>query len=116
MINFAHGDVFMAGAMTAYFVADYFGDTGFLNENAVVALAVIFAVSMLTSMIVAIVLERIAYRPLRRAPRLVPLITAIGASLFISNSVRGLYGERDPDLPDDRRSPAAGSTSWASRS
>jgi branched-chain amino acid transport system permease protein len=99
MINFAHGDVFMAGAMTAFFVADYFGDTGFLNENVVVALAVIFAVSMLTSAIVAIVLERIAYRPLRRAPRLVPLITAIGASLFISNSVRGLYGERIQTYP-----------------
>jgi branched-chain amino acid transport system permease protein len=45
-------------------------------------------------MTVAVLLERIAYRPLRRAPRLVPLITAIGASLFISNSVRGLYGEQ----------------------
>ncbi len=99
MINFAHGDVFMAGAMTAFFVADYFGDTGFLNENTIVALTVIFAVSMLTSAIVAVVLERIAYRPLRRAPRLVPLITAIGASLFISNSVRGLYGERIQTYP-----------------
>ena len=99
MINFAHGDVFMAGAMTAYFVAAYFGDSGFLNENVVVALAVIFAVSMLTSMVVAVVLERIAYRPLRRAPRLVPLITAIGASLFISNSVRGLYGDGNLTYP-----------------
>jgi branched-chain amino acid transport system permease protein len=100
MINFAHGDVFMAGAMTAFFVADYFGDTGFINSNTIVALAVVFAVSMLTSAIVAIVLERIAYRPLRRAPRLVPLITAIGASLFIANSVRGLYGERIQTYPN----------------
>jgi branched-chain amino acid transport system permease protein len=99
MINFAHGDVFMSGAMTAFFVARTFGDSGFLNQNPIVALAIIFAVSMLTSMIVAVVLERIAYRPLRRAPRLVPLITAIGASLFISNSVRGLYGERVQAYP-----------------
>jgi branched-chain amino acid transport system permease protein len=99
MINFAHGDVFMAGAMTAFFVARTFGENGFLNQNPIVALAIIFAVSMLTSMVVAIVLERIAYRPLRRAPRLVPLITAIGASLFISNSVRGLYGERVQAYP-----------------
>jgi branched-chain amino acid transport system permease protein len=99
MINFAHGDVFMAGAMTAFFVARTFGENGFLNQNPIVALAIIFAVSMLTSMIVAVVLERIAYRPLRRAPRLVPLITAIGASLFISNSVRGLYGERVQAYP-----------------
>jgi branched-chain amino acid transport system permease protein len=43
-------------------------------------------------MIVAVLLERVAYRPLRRAPRLVPLITAIGASLFIQYTFRGLYG------------------------
>ena len=49
---------------------------------------------MVSASLLAILLERLAYRPLRRAPRLVPLITAIGASLFISNSVRGLYGEQ----------------------
>jgi len=59
----------------------------------------ILAVSMLSSMVVAILLERIAYRPLRRAPRLVPLITAVGASLFISNSVRGMYGEQVKAYP-----------------
>ncbi|TMK18301.1 MAG: branched-chain amino acid ABC transporter permease, partial [Actinobacteria bacterium] len=99
MINFAHGDVFMTGAMTAFFVARNFGESGFLNANPIVALLIIFAVSMLTSMLVAIALERIAYRPLRRAPRLVPLITAIGASLFISNSVRGIYGEQSQTYP-----------------
>ncbi|MFN2484510.1 MAG: branched-chain amino acid ABC transporter permease [Candidatus Limnocylindria bacterium] len=107
MINFAHGDVFMAGAMTGFFVADSLGESGFLNANPVIALAVILLVAMVSSMIVAIVLERIAYRPLRRAPRLVPLITAIGASLVISNSVRGIYGERiqtypRPDILDGR--------------
>jgi branched-chain amino acid transport system permease protein len=99
MINFAHGDVFMTGAMTAFFVARNFGESGFINSNPIVALLIIFAVSMLTSMLVAIVLERIAYRPLRRAPRLVPLITAIGASLFISNSIRGIYGEQSQSYP-----------------
>jgi branched-chain amino acid transport system permease protein len=99
MINFAHGDVFMTGAMTAFFVARNFDESGFLNANPIVALLILFAVSMFTSMVVAIALERIAYRPLRRAPRLVPLITAIGASLFISNSVRGIYGEQDQAYP-----------------
>jgi branched-chain amino acid transport system permease protein len=47
---------------------------------------------MLTSMGVAVLLERIAYRPLRNAPRLVPLITAIGASLFLQNTARGFFG------------------------
>jgi branched-chain amino acid transport system permease protein len=93
MINFAHGDVFMFGGMTAFFVADFLSDNGLLNTTPWLAVPVILFVGAFSSMIVAILLERIAYRPLRRAPRLVPLITAIGASLFISNSVRGLYGD-----------------------
>ena len=99
MINFAHGDVFMFGAMTAFFVADGLADGGLLFANPFIGLGIVLIVAMLSSMIVAILLERIAYRPLRRAPRLVPLITAIGASLFISNSVRGLYGEQVKAYP-----------------
>ncbi len=93
MINFAHGDVFMFGGMTGFFVADFLSDIGFLNTSPFVAVPLILLVGAVASMIVAVLLERIAYRPLRRAPRLVPLITAIGASLFIANSVRGLYGD-----------------------
>ena len=92
MINFAHGEVFMAGVFTAFFAATALADSGVLNENPLFGLAIIFAVSMVTSMIVAVVLERVAYRPLRRAPRLVPLITAIGASLFLQYTFRSLYG------------------------
>lgn len=99
MINFAHGDVFMFGAMTAFFVADALAGGGFLNANPFLGLAVVLLVAMLSSTLVAVLLERIAYRPLRRAPRLVPLITAVGASLFISNSVRGLYGEQVKAYP-----------------
>jgi branched-chain amino acid transport system permease protein len=64
-------------------------------------LVIVAIVSMLVSMIVALLLERIAYRPLRKAPRLVPLITAIGASFFLQYTFRGLYGsgvERYPQL------------------
>ena len=99
MINFAHGDVFMFGAMTAFFVADALAADGWPNANPALGLILILAVSMLSSMVVAILLERIAYRPLRRAPRLVPLITAVGASLFISNSVRGMYGDNVKAYP-----------------
>jgi branched-chain amino acid transport system permease protein len=53
---------------------------------------IIFLVSMATSTFIALLLERIAYRPLRTAPRLVPLITAIGASFFLQYTFRGLYG------------------------
>ncbi|MDX1520416.1 MAG: hypothetical protein R3264_02160, partial [Anaerolineae bacterium] len=54
---------------------------------------------MLTSIAVAVATERIAYRPLRRAPRLVPLITAIGASFFLQYSFRGLYGSGVESYP-----------------
>ena len=100
MINFAHGEVFMAGAFTAFFVADAFARSGFLNENAIVGLTIVLLVAMLVSMTVAVLLERIAYRPLRRAPRLVPLITAIGASLVLQYSFRGLYGSSVRAYPD----------------
>jgi branched-chain amino acid transport system permease protein len=99
MINFAHGDVFMFGALTGFFVADALAEAGFLDANPIIGMLIVLLVAALSSMIVAIVLERVAYRPLRRAPRLVPLITAIGASLFIANSVRGLYGEQVKAYP-----------------
>jgi branched-chain amino acid transport system permease protein len=92
MINFAHGEVFMAGAFTAFFAAQGLDEAGILNQQPLFAMAIILAVSMLTSMITAVLLERIAYRPLRNAPRLVPLITAIGASLVLQYSFRGFYG------------------------
>jgi branched-chain amino acid transport system permease protein len=55
-------------------------------------MALLILIAMIASMVVALLLERIAYRPLRNAPRLVPLITAIGASLFLSNTARGFFG------------------------
>jgi branched-chain amino acid transport system permease protein len=92
MINFAHGEVFMSGAFTAYFVAVALGDAGIFESAPLIGIAVILAASMLTSMTIAVGLERIAYRPLRGAPRLVPLITAIGASLVLQYSFRGIFG------------------------
>jgi branched-chain amino acid transport system permease protein len=92
MINFAHGEVFMAGAFTAFFVADAFSRSGFLNEQPILAILILILVAALVSSSIAILLERIAYRPLRNAPRLVPLITAIGASFFLQYTFRGLYG------------------------
>ncbi len=94
MINFAHGEVFMMGAFSGMFVAFGLASTGLLEDQPVLALLVILAAAMLTSMIVAVTVERIAYRPLRRAPRLVPLITAIGASLFLQYTAFGLFGPR----------------------
>jgi branched-chain amino acid transport system permease protein len=92
MINFAHGEVFMAGAFTGYFIGIALSDAGILNESPLPSLALVFAGAALTSLIVAVLLERIAYRRLRNAPRLVPLITAIGASLFLQYTYLGLFG------------------------
>jgi branched-chain amino acid transport system permease protein len=93
MINFAHGEFFMSGAITStVLVAAYLSASGFLDERPFMGLFLITAVAMLTAIIVALLTERIAYRPLRRAPRLVPLITAIGASFFWQYFFRGLFG------------------------
>jgi branched-chain amino acid transport system permease protein len=100
MINFAHSEVFMSGPFTAYFLADAWGKSGFLDQNPLIGLLAIFILSMGISMLIAVLLERIAYRPLRFAQRLVPLITAIGASFFLQYFFRGLYGANIKVYPD----------------
>jgi branched-chain amino acid transport system permease protein len=92
MINFAHSEVFMSGPYTAYYVAAAFYSSGFLDRQPILCLIIIFLVSMTISTFIAVLLERVAYRPLRTAPRLIPLITAIGASFFLQYTFRGLYG------------------------
>ncbi len=99
MINFAHGEVFMSGAFSAVFLAEAFNRSGFLNGQPLLAIALLMGFAALVSMTVAILLERIAYRPLRGAPRLVPLITAIGASFFLQYTFRGLYGSGFKSYP-----------------
>lgn len=92
MINFAHGEVYMAGAFTAVFLAQYLSNIGFLESNPFLGVVAMILLAASVSTMVAVLLERIAYRPLRDAPRLVPLITAIGASFALQYTFRGLYG------------------------
>jgi branched-chain amino acid transport system permease protein len=100
MINFAHGEFFMSGIFTAsVFVAGPMSESGFLDRNPVVGLLVIAVVAMSISTFIGVLTERIAYRPLRNAPRLVPLITAIGASFFWQNFFRGLLGSENKPFP-----------------
>lgn len=100
MINFAHGEVFMAGTYIGFFVIDAMDETGFLGEHTIFAMLIVFLVAIISSIIIAIGLERVAYRPLRSAPRLVPLITAIGASIFLQQAFRGLFGSSPKVYPN----------------
>jgi branched-chain amino acid transport system permease protein len=92
MINFAHGDIFMTGAFAAYFIATWLNGIGFIDANPFLGLLIPILFAMIVAAAIAMLVERLAYRPLRGAPRLVPLISAIGASFFMEYTIRGLFG------------------------
>lgn len=101
MINFAHGEFFMSGTMTAtVFIALPLSASGALDRYPILGMLAILVTAMLVSVGVALLTERVAYRPLRRAPRLVALITAIGASFFWQYFFRGLYGSSLVPFPE----------------
>lgn len=88
-INFSHSEIFMVGGIVGVELMAYLGRTGRLqvmNEYIVIGLAILFGMIIAGSLAVAV--ERIAYKPLRGAPRLVPLISAIGMSFFLQDAVR----------------------------
>jgi len=99
MINFAHGEIYMAGAFTAVFLANYQANSGFLDRSPFLAILSWLILAVAVSTGIALLLERIAYRPLRNAPRLVPLITAIGASFALQYTFRGMYGTQFRSYP-----------------
>ncbi|PJF48643.1 MAG: branched-chain amino acid ABC transporter permease [Candidatus Thermofonsia Clade 3 bacterium] len=95
MINFAHGEVMMIGGVAGFFALQLAQALGWMRGPAglvVVALLIVMGIGMVGAMFTGVALERIAYRPLRNAPRLVPLISAIGASLFLQYSVLLIFG------------------------
>src|SRR3972149_6942905 len=86
MINFAHGEVMMIGGFAGYFALtglEALGSTGGTPLGSGLSIALALLAGMLVSLVAGIALERIAYRPLRNAPRLVPLISAGGGPLFL---------------------------------
>jgi len=100
LINFAHGDIMMSGAFSGYFVASRFAETGFLDTSPVLALSGILAVAVVTSTTIAVLTERLAYRPFRNVRGLAPLICAIGVSFFLEQSFRGAFGSGIRAYPD----------------
>jgi branched-chain amino acid transport system permease protein len=96
LINFAHGDIVMVGALVALTVVSALGGSGL--PPAVVLLAAMGA-AMIVCIALGVTIERVAYRPLRRAPRLAPLITAIGVSILVQYSAALVWGKQYISLP-----------------
>ena len=102
-INFAHGEVFMVGAMTGMITSNKLEEAGIWEDAFPVALVFIILVAIVCSTATAVIMERVAYRPLRGSPRLIPLITSIGVSFLIQNISIVLLGpgaKSYPSLPD----------------
>jgi branched-chain amino acid transport system permease protein len=98
LINFAHGEVFMIGAFGA--LSTYL--LLFDDQTQVWILPIMLIGAIAASVITAVLMERVAYRPLRNAPRLAPLITAIGISVFLQEAVR-LFYDKIPGFPSAKQ-------------
>jgi len=100
LINFAHGEVFMIGSFVS---VSLYATLGITESTAVIvlifAMLLVLAISMVASGTLNVMIERVAYRPLRNAPKLAPLITAIGMSFILQNV--GLLWRPTPDSPPD---------------
>ncbi len=101
LINFAHADVFMFGSMIAMQVIVSSGvgpDSSIMAKIGIIVVALVICMVLCAAINVAI--ERIAYRPLRNAPPLAPLITAIGMSFIVSNIAQKVWGPSQINVPD----------------
>jgi branched-chain amino acid transport system permease protein len=92
LLNFAHGDVYMVGAYIGWFVLNGLGSPLKPVLPLVPLILLAFAASMVGCGVLGVVIERFAYRPLRNAPRIAPLITAIGVSFFLQQTAVLLWG------------------------
>jgi branched-chain amino acid transport system permease protein len=101
LINFAHADVFMFGSMIAM---QLIVSTGVTATSGVVAKAAIIVVALVACMLLCatinVTIEKIAYKPLRNAPPLAPLITAIGMSFILANLAQKIWGPSQVSVPD----------------
>ena len=100
LINFAHGDVFTVGG---FFGLTLIGLLGLDHASAallVPGLVLVFAVAMGLNGLLGVLIERVAYRPLRNSPRLAPLITAVGVSFFLEGLLFLIKGPNDVSYPN----------------
>ena len=97
LINFAHGDVYMVGAFAGYFLAL---SLGLASAPSLLSLGIILVGSMLIAALVGVIIERFAYRPVRKYSRMTTLIMAIGVSLLIENLFVAQIGAAPRAFPD----------------
>jgi branched-chain amino acid transport system permease protein len=100
LINFAHGEVFMLGAFIGLWTFNLGVTAVGWSSTSPVALVVVLLVAALLTPLIGVSLERFAYRPLRHAPRLAPLITALGASFLLQQAVAVFYSRSFLSFPD----------------
>ena len=92
LLNFAHGDVYMMGAFAGFGILTVFGGALEVTLNTVILIGLMLGAAMLGTGLLGVVIERFAYRPLRNAPRIAPLISALGVSFFLQSSALLLFG------------------------
>jgi branched-chain amino acid transport system permease protein len=92
LLNFAHGDVLMVGAFIGWGVLGQLGGSLDPTVPVVLLIALMMIASMIGGGFLGVAIERFAYRPLRNAPRIAPLISALGVSFFLQNTVLLLWG------------------------
>ena len=97
-INFAHGDVYMVGAFSGYYLGRWLINSLGM-QSSVLLLVVVLVGAMIFCALAGLVIERLAYRPLRNSPRLTVLITAIGVSLFLEYSGQVFFGADPKPFP-----------------
>src|SRR3979490_1381458 len=94
LLNFAHGDLYMVGAFIGYFVIQWFGGSHALTIPVPLLLLIMFVLAAGGVGMLGVAIEVFASRPLRAAPRIAPLITALGVSFFLENTAQLLFGAR----------------------
>jgi branched-chain amino acid transport system permease protein len=92
LLNFAHGDVFMVGTFIGYGMLQVLGGTANPKVPVWLLIVLVTFAAMAGCAALGVVIERFAYRPLRDAPRIAPLISALGVSFFLANSMQLLFG------------------------
>ena len=99
LINFAHGEIYMLGAYLGIILLGFFTASGLTEQSLLLSLILTSVLSALFCAMYGFTMEKVAYRPLRNAPRLSPLISAIGVSIFLQNYVMLTQGATDKVFP-----------------